>query len=141
MFYSPTTKNFDKKRAVSLFDEFFNDFLEGDYRSDTRMMALDILEQDDKFIVKADLPGIEKENVKISTKESLLVIEAECKKEDTQEKETYHRRERFTGFYQRTINLSDICDVEHIKAKLDNGVLHVEIPKVEPKPVKDIIIE
>jgi HSP20 family protein len=141
MFYSPITKNYDKKRAVSLFDEFFNDFLEGDYRSDTRMMALDILEHDGKFIVKADLPGIEKENVKISTKENQLVIEAESKKEAAEGNETFHRKERFTGFYQRTINLSDICDVEHIKAKLENGVLQVEIPKIEPKPVKDIIIE
>jgi HSP20 family protein len=139
MFYSP--KNYDKKRAVSLFDDFFSDFLQGDYRSDTRMMALDIMEQDDKFIVKADLPGVDKKNVKISTKENQLVIEAEAKKEEAEEKETYHRKERFSGYYQRTLDLSDVCDVEHIKAKMENGVLKLEIPKIESKPLKEIIIE
>ena len=138
---SPSVRNLEKKRAMSLFDDFFHTFYDDNYRDDSRMMALDIMELDNKYQIIADLPGVAKENVKVSTKDNQLLIEAEVKREDEDNSGTFHRRERFSGWYQRTINLSEFCDPENIKAKLENGVLTLDIPKIEPKPLKEIIIE
>jgi len=138
----PIRKEKEMMPMWSLFDDFMDKFLNEDLTENSKIMAVDVLENDKAYEIKANLPGIPKEKVNISLKENQLIISAshEVSKEEKQ-KDTIIRSERFSGSYQRVISLSDNCDAENIKAKLDNGVLSLNIPKKEPSPKKEIVIE
>jgi len=138
----PIRKEKEMMPMWSLFDDFMDKFLNEDLTENSKIMAVDVLENDKAYEIKANLPGIPKEKVNISVKENQLIISAshEVSKEEKQ-KDTIIRSERFSGSYQRVISLPDNCDAENIKAKLDNGVLSLNIPKKEPSPKKEIVIE
>jgi len=138
----PIRKEKEMMPMWSLFDDFMDKFFNEDLTENSRIMAVDVLENDKNYEIKANLPGISKDKVSISIKENQLIISAshEVSKEEKQ-KDTIIRSERFSGSYQRSISLPDNCDTENIKAKLDNGVLSLNIPKKEPIPKKEIIIE
>jgi len=94
----------------------------------------DVIEQKDKYLITADLPGMNKDNVKVSIKEGYLQIVAERneEKEEKDEKEQrYHRQERYYGKVVRSIPLPEdvIHDYSRIKASYKNGVLSLELPK------------
>ncbi len=132
---------------VSLFDTFhdfpkmdlFKNFFRDDFSENSSVMALDIREEDDKYLLDAELPGFEKKDVSINVSENVLTIEA--KTETLEEDKKYHRRERYVGQYKRSVSLGDNCDATKITASMKNGVLTIEIPKVEPEPAKQIIIQ
>ena len=126
--------------VMSLFDDFFKDDFYSEIDQSSRSMTLDINEKDEMYEVKANLPGFSKENVNILLDENTLTIEAKIDKENKEENKKYVRRERFLGNYNRSINLSNNCNVEEIKAKMENGVLTLNIPKTEPKQKKEITI-
>jgi HSP20 family protein len=134
-------KNNDLYSALSLFDDFMNNFWHEDYNQNSKFMAIDVLEHEDSFEIQADLPGISKEDVKVSVKERVLKIETCVKKELKDEKRTFHRQERYTGCYQRTLTLPENCDQGNIKAKMEDGVLTLIIAKSSPKPNTLITIE
>ncbi len=121
----------------SLFDELMNGFEANDFRR----MALDIIENENEFIIKADLPGFDKKDIKVSLNNNQLTIEAEKKVENKVENATIHREERFSGKYMRTLSLPENCEGNNITAKLDNGVLDLIIKKKQIKPAKQITIE
>ncbi|MFA7082326.1 MAG: Hsp20/alpha crystallin family protein [Bacteroidales bacterium] len=121
----------------SLFDEFLNGFEANDYRR----MALDIIENENEFIIKADLPGFDKKDIKVSVNNNQLTIEAEKKVENKVENETIHKEERFSGKYMRTLSLPENCSADNISAKLENGVLDLIIKKTMVEPAKQITIE
>lgn len=133
--------NFLKTRnytpSWSLFDELLNSF-EAD---DARRMALDIIENEKEFVIKADLPGFDKKDIKVSIKNNQLTIEAEKQVENKVESGTIHREERFSGKYMRTLSLPENCVSNNISAKLENGVLDLIIRKKEIEPAKQITID
>ncbi len=133
--------NFLKTRnympSWSLFDELLNSF-EAD---DARRMALDIIENEKEFVIKADLPGFDKKDIKVSVKNNQLTIEAEKTVENKVENGTIHREERFSGKYMRTLSLPENCVSNNISAKLENGVLDLIIRKKEIEPAKQITID
>ena len=122
----------------TLFDDFLNTFFDEGYK-DSRLMALDVVEKDDAFEVKANFPGIARENIHLSLKDNDLFIETE-EKTEKEENGVYHLKERFCGKYCRSIRLPENCDRENITAKLENGVLVLRIPKMEPKPKVQIAV-
>ena len=138
----PLRKEKDFMPIWSVFDDFMDRFFNEDITENSKLMAVDVVENENEFKVMANLPGVQKENVKVTMKENQLMIEAhhEVKKEET-DHGTIIRAERFTGNYQRIINLPDNCQSDAIKAKLENGVLQLIIPKKEPVPKKEIVIE
>ena len=138
----PLRKEKELMPSWSLFDDFIEKFFNDDFSENSRLMAVDVIENDHEFTVKANLPGISKDKINISIKNNQLVISAnqEYNKED-KENGTIIRSERFSGSYQRSINLPDVCDHDNIKAKMENGVLILNIPKKEPTPKKEIIIQ
>ena len=138
----PLRKEKDFMPIWSVFDDFMDRFFNEDFTDNSKLMAVDVAENEKEFKVKANLPGVQKENVKVTMKDNQLMIEAhhEAKKEES-EHGTIIRAERFTGNYQRIINLPDNCQSDAIKATLENGVLQLIIPKKEPSPKKEIIIE
>jgi len=99
-------------------------------------LAVDIKEDKDNYIIKADFPGINKEDIQVSIDNNVLTIEAEYdeSKED-KEGEKYLRQERRYGKYSRSFNLGDNVDEAKIIAEFDRGVLSLQIPKRSVAPV------
>jgi len=100
--------------------------------------SVDVSETDDDLIVTAELPGIEKDNVKVSVHDNTLTIKGEKKQEKETKNETYHRIERCYGAFQRSITLPTGVDTGKIQATFKNGVLKVKLPKREEAKVKEI---
>ena len=137
----PITRTEPSNSLTTLFDDFVNSFFDDDFNENCRIMPMDVIEEDDKYVVKTNLPGIPKDKVNISVEEKKLIIEAENTEEKEKEEDTYHARERYCGKYQRIVNLPNHCDGDNIKANMTDGVLTLEIPKIEPKPKKKIKVE
>ncbi len=125
----------------SLFDDFLNSFTNDRISRDSRLMAVDVLENDEGYQVMANLPGVKREDLKITVKANELLLETCPEKVDNEQKKIVHMKERYDGCYQRVIKLPENCDQDSIKANLKNGVLTISIPKADPKPDKTITIE
>ena len=107
----------------------------------TAVPAVDLIDKDDKLLLKADMPGIPKENIKVEVKGDRIEISAETKEEAEEEKEGYIRRERSYTSYYRSIPLPTKVDSEKIDASFKDGVLTIEMPKVEAAEVKRIEVK
>lgn len=95
-------------------------------------MPLDVVESDDEFVVKADVAGIDPENIEITFTENNLSIKGEVRDEREEGEEgRYHLRERRYGSFSRTISMPVSVDTENIKAETENGVLKIHLPKKE----------
>ncbi len=110
------------------FDELFND--KGYRTSD--IMKTDIKEEGDHYELKVEVPEIKKEDLKLSLEDGYLTINATFKDENNEKSEgKYIRRERRYGNYTRSFYVGDSLKEEDIKAKLNNGVLYLNVPKEE----------
>ena len=99
--------------------------------------ALDVVETDEHYVLRADLPGLSESDVKIELEENVLTISGERKAEHQERKGGYYRVERSSGSFSRSLTLPEGVDADGIKAGFDNGVLEVSIPKPEQhKPRK-----
>ncbi|MCF7858326.1 MAG: Hsp20/alpha crystallin family protein [Candidatus Cloacimonetes bacterium] len=126
---------------MSLFDKFVDDFFKGDEtQNNQRTMAIDILEEDNKYQIEANLPGFKKKDVKISVNNNELLIEAQKEEKKEEKKGSYCRCERYQGSYRRVLSLSDQVDRDKISAKFEDGVLILDIPKKDPLPSKEVHI-
>jgi HSP20 family protein len=101
----------------------------------------DVVEENDKVTVKADLPGVDRENVELDLRDNVLVISAGKGKEEETEKEGYLRKERSFMRYYREIPLPEGVTEEGANAQLKNGVLTVTLPKTKSIAGKRIQIE
>ena len=122
-------------------DDFLDDFARpwrpaGHTMPATGVMKTDIKEKDDSFELEIDLPGYRKEDVKAELKDGYMTISAETKKENEEKKHDgkYLRRERYYGSCSRSFYVGEDVTENDIKAKFENGILHVTVPKVEAKP-------
>jgi len=95
---------------------------------------LEVHHKEGNFIVTAELPGINKEDIKVEVIEESLVIEGEKKKMKEEKGEGYYRTERSFGKFYRAIPLPKEAKIDQVKAELTNGVLKVVIPVPEVKP-------
>ena len=117
------------RRDFDLFDDFFDDNFFS--KKDKSLMKTDIRETKDKFIIDMDLPGFSKENINLSLKNGYLEINAKVEKEDNSEdEEKYLRKERFYGECSRSFYVGDDVTEEDIQAEFKNGILKIEVPKV-----------
>ncbi|UCD58800.1 MAG: Hsp20/alpha crystallin family protein, partial [Candidatus Hydrogenedentota bacterium] len=101
--------------------------------------AVDVVEHDDKMVVKAELPGMTEKDVDISVEENVLTIKGEKKTEEEKKEKSYHRLERSYGMFQRSFILPTWVTPDKAKASFKDGVLEIELPKseeVKPKQVK-----
>lgn len=135
-------------RRTDGFEDFYNlldDFFTSPLATSRSLMndsfKLDIKDKDDKYIVEADLPGINKEEIELILNEGRLTISIEREeKEEKEEKDYVHRERRYSSMC-RSVYLGDIKD-EDVNAKLEDGVLSIEIPKgKEKEKTKKIPIE
>ena len=102
---------------------------------------VDIYEKEDSYVVRADLPGIKKEDIEIDLKDNTLAVRGEKKFNGKSDKENYVRIERKYGKFVRNIRLSDNVDSGKIKASYKDGVLEINIPKREEALSKEIKVE
>ncbi|MDY6930552.1 MAG: Hsp20/alpha crystallin family protein [Halobacteriota archaeon] len=107
----------------------------------TALPHLDILDRENSIKIKADIPGVKKEDVDINIKKGLLEISAERKDEKEENEDDYIRRERTYSKYYRSISLPEEIDAEKTEAKFTDGVLELTIPKTEVEEVKKIKVE
>ncbi len=122
-----------------LFDNFLCDFDYPAKRAQVpypNVMKTDIKETKEGFDIEIDLPGYKKEDVKAELKEGYLTINAESQKkaEEKGKDGKYLRRERYVGSCSRSFYVGEDIENEDIKAKFEDGILHLFVPKKEPKP-------
>jgi len=98
-------------------------------------------ESDTGYHIEADLPGVAKEDVHVDINGDTLIISGERKTKNEIKEDDYYRMESFYGKFQRSFTLPENADKDNIKAKVENGVLEIDVPKTQPKESKKIAIE
>ena len=118
------------RNNFDLFDDIFNDqFFKG---NENKMMKTDIRESENSYTIDVDLPGYTKDNIKVDITDGYLNINAKMEEnDDNEEKGKFIRRERFFGECSRSFYIGDDISEEDIKASFKNGILSLEIPKVD----------
>jgi HSP20 family protein len=101
---------------------------------------VDIYETDDALILKAELPGVSKDDVSIEIHQNTLVLRGERKHEAEVKEDRYHRVERAYGSFQRSFMLPTLVDQEHVHASYHDGVLELRLPKSEAAKPKRVAI-
>lgn len=112
----------------NLLENFFNDdfFLPSSYN--TGSFRVDLKEDKDNYLLDADMPGMDKDNINIDLQNNYLTISAKREDQVEENKDNYVRRERCYGEFRRSFYFDNI-DEENIKASFKDGVLHLELPK------------
>jgi len=103
--------------------------------------SVDISETEDKLLIKAELPGLEANDVNVSISGDLLTIKGEKKKEEEEKDEHHHYIERYAGSFQRSFRLPVNVQADKVEAAFDKGVLNVTLPKVEEAKKKEIEVK
>jgi HSP20 family protein len=101
----------------------------------------DITEDDKEYLIKAELPEMRKEDVKVTAENGVLTISGERKFEKEEKKKKYHRVERGFGTFMRSFALPDDADFSKVNAEFKNGVLRVHVPKSEHAKPKQIEVK
>jgi len=124
-----------------IFDSFFGRVPAVAEREVAWLPALNLEETDDEFIVKVELPGLKKEDVKIHLTDDSLTISGERKMEKEEKGKTYHRVEMAYGRFQRTITFPSEVEPDKARATYKDGILTITVPKSEKAKPKEIEIE
>jgi HSP20 family protein len=102
--------------------------------------AMDLVEEGDDYVLRADLPGLNEKDVNIELEDSVLTISGQRKSEQEERKEGYYRVERASGSFSRSLTLPEGVDPERVRASFDRGVLEVRIPKPEQRKPRKVTI-
>ena len=119
------------KNYITTFNPFFDFFLSSEKKNYAHSMDTDIIEYKDRYEMKINLPNIEKDNIKLTLEEGYLKVEASFE-ENKEEDKRYIYRERKYGAFMRSYYVGEEVKYDDISAKLDKGVLTLDIKKVEP---------
>lgn len=121
-----------KKNEFDLLGEMFEDPFFTEHES--KIMKTDIKEKKDKYLIEVELPGYEKENIKMEVEDGYLTVHAEINT-DNEEKENgkFIRRERYIGSCSRSFYVGNDVQSEDIKASFKNGMLKIEVPKKDER--------
>jgi HSP20 family protein len=106
-----------------------------------KVPSVDVIDRDHEFLVKAELPGVNKDDINITLTGSTITIEAKMEREETEEQENYCHREICHGTFVRTLELPAAVDENAAKASFKNGMLELTIPKVEQTKRKNVKVE
>jgi HSP20 family protein len=121
---------------------YFDDFSSFGFNfTDNFSPRIDISEDKNNINVTAEIPGVKKDNIKITLQDNILTIEGEKKKEAEQKEKNYYRNERVYGSFKRSFTLPLEVDSEKVDAKFEDGTLHISLRKLEAKPKTEKVIE
>lgn len=130
-------------RINRIFDESFS--RTADLDDDISMSAwkplVDIYETDESIILKAELPGIKKDDVSVEVKDNVITLKGVRTEEKEIKEKNYYRKERAFGTFSRAFNLQHRIQPDKIKARFKDGVLKIEIPKPEEEKPKQITVK
>ncbi|MFU8773072.1 MAG: Hsp20/alpha crystallin family protein [Anaerolineales bacterium] len=115
--------------------------MDSDFDTVSWSLALDVVESNDEFVVKASLPGIDPDDLEITYSDNTLTIRGETKTEQEVEESRYHLRERRYGRFSRSVSLPSKINSDKIKADYNNGVLTLHLPKTEEVKPKRISVK
>src|SRR5690554_4703370 len=118
-------------RITNIFDDFFNDWFD---RPTSRSMRTDIKEDDKQYVLYIELPGLEKEDIKLAYENEYLVVSVDAKEDN----EEYIRKERYSGELSREYYVGNI-DESKLIAEYNNGILVVTVPKDSVQETKKYI--
>ena len=129
------------------FDRMLDNFFRGGIQDDGSFgishwtPAVDVAELENEYLVKVELPGVEKDDVKITMENNILTIRGEKKEAKDLKEENYHRAERSYGSFQRSFKLPTSVKSDKIEAIYTNGILSVTLPKAEEAKPKQIEVQ
>ena len=103
--------------------------------------VVDIIEDEKEYLIKAELPEVSRENVRVTVENGKLTLAGERKFEKEEENKKYHRVERFYGSFARSFNLPENADPEQVEADFKDGVLRVHLPKLEKAKPRQIEVK
>jgi len=130
-----------QREMNKMFDNFFRGGDEPGLLSSTWMPAVDVAEEDNEYVVKIELPGVNKEDVKITLESNILTIRGEKKAEKETKDKNYHRMERSYGSFQRSFTLPTSVKNDKIDAEYRDGILSITLPKAEEAKPKQIEVK
>ncbi len=124
-----------------MFESFFRDFEDEATGELAWYPSLDVKETNDKVEVFAELPGMSKDDIKVSIRDNILHLSGEKKREEEEKEANYHRMERVYGTFSRTITLPARIEVGKVEAYFKDGVLRLILPKAEEEKPRQIEIK
>lgn len=125
-----------------VFNQFFSRPYEGDDFPEIEWAPrVDIMEKDNEYMLRAELPGLVKDDVKITMQDNVLTIKGEKKEEIKEENKNYHLCERRYGKFMRSFRLPTPVEAKKIDANFKDGVLTISLPKSEEAKPKEIEIK
>jgi HSP20 family protein len=130
-----------QKSIEDLFDDFFERKSKSFLQNTGIVPNVDISETKDEYIITSELPGVKKEDIKVTIDNNILTIKGEKKHEKEEKGKNYLRRERTYGSFSRSFTLTPNVDVNKIKSTFKDGVLEIKLPKTESSKSKEIQIE
>ena len=123
------------------FDRVFGSLFENGGRQMQRWVpAMDLVEADDHFVLKADLPGLAEDDVAIEVQDNVLTISGSREAEHERKEKGWYRLERSYGSFSRSLTLPDGVDADKVEANFDRGVLEIRVPKPEERKPRRISI-
>lgn len=123
-------------------NNLFNDFFEEISKFEKNFNpSLSLKENDDKYVLEMELPGVKKEDIKIEVNKNILTVSGKKEEKNKEENSKFIVRESSFGEFSRSVNLGDNVDLENIEANMKDGELILTIPKKETKEIKKIEIK
>jgi len=123
-------RNRDPFDIINVFENFFNDSFFPSFFNNSSYMRVDIKENDKEYVLEAELPGVEKDEINLEVRDDLLTISVNHREDTQEERENYIRRERRVSSMSRSFQLDNVRQ-EAITAKFENGILSVKLPKIQ----------
>jgi HSP20 family protein len=128
-----------------LVDRFFNGHGVG-FQNDANAITawaprVDVKEEAERFLIRADVPGVDPKDIEVSVEDGVLTISGERKTEEREESAGWTRVERHAGRFQRSFTLPETVDAEGVSAKGEHGVLEISIPKLVKAAAKKIEVK
>ena len=131
-----------KHRMNRLMDDFF--MPSPNFRRESTAWdwnpSVDIYNEDNHIVLKAELPGVDKDNINIDVKDRVLTLKGERSSDNEVKEDNYYRRERSFGKFERRFSLPENVNADDIKADYKDGILRVEIPKPVAEQPKQITV-
>lgn len=139
--WSPFRDLMNIQREIGrVFDSLFGD-VDGGRMAMEWSPRVDVLENNDSYILRAELPGVNKNDVKITLRDNILTIKGEKKQEKEEKDASFHRTERVYGSFERSFTLPSGVKSDKIDATYKDGVLTITLPKVEEAKPKEIEVK
>jgi len=137
---NPARSLFSLKNMDGVFDDFFNRSVFQPTETEISP-RINVEENDNEWLISAELPGVEKEDVKVNFQDNVLTVSGEKKFEKEDKNKNYHRVERSYGKFSRSLNINSAVLAEKIDASYKDGVLNIILPKAEEAKPKLIDVK